>query len=215
MNPLNKEAIFFDLDGTLLDSLEGITNSFIYAFGKINRTMPNEPVQNFIGPPLAHSLAKFFDSEEEVAKVTSIYREYYLDKGLYQCKLYDGIMEMLKELNRRGYRLYVATSKPTPLAKMLLNKFNVTGEFVAIYGAENDTNRGTKDIVLKEALEDSEEPKDKSLMIGDSLWDREGAIVNGIDFGAVLYGFGERHTIDYKDNYFTAEIVMDILQFLP
>lgn len=215
MNHLNKEALFFDLDGTLLDSILGITNSFSHAFGRINRSLPNEPIRNFIGPPLSHSLEKYFDNEEDIAMMIRNYREYYLDKGLYECKLYDGIREVIKELFDRRYRLYVATSKPTPLAKILLDKFQISDYFIDIYGALNDTNKGSKDIVLKYALETSGEEKEKSLMIGDSLWDRDGAKVNGIDFGAVLYGFGDRETIDYPDNYFTAETVMDILKFLP
>jgi len=212
---LNKKALFFDLDGTLLDSFEGISNSFNYAFKVNNREMFTESVRNYIGPPLAHTLEKMFDKEDDIIKMIKSYREYYLEKGVFECKLYDGIDEVLKELKRRGYRLYVATSKPTQIAILLLKRFKVFDYFINIFGAEDDSKSGSKDLVLKRALDESGEDKEKSLMIGDSVWDRKGAEFNGVDFASVMYGFGERDTIYSDDNYFNAETVSDILKYLP
>ena len=215
MSRLNKEALFIDLYGTLLVSIQCITNSFKYAFNKIGKSMPDKPIRNFIGPPLSYSLAEFFSSDEDIEKVISYYREYYIVKGINECKLYDNVLDMLSQLKSRGYKLYVATSKPTELAKSILSRYGADKYFIKIYGAENDSKRGSKNLVLEYALADSGEDKSNSLMIGDSLWDREGAIYNEVDFAAVLYGFGDRETIDYPDNYFTAETVLDIINYLP
>jgi len=97
---------------------------------------------------------------------------------------------------------------------IVLNKYDMTKFFIKVYGAEDDTARGTKTGVLAFALQDSAAKKSECLMIGDTLWDKEGADNNGIDFGAVLYGFGSRDTIEYQSNYFTVDKALQILDFL-
>ena len=213
-NRLNKETLFFDLDGTLLDTIPGITDSFHYAFNKLGLTYPDSGIREFIGPPLAYSFSKFYSEEADIKRASETYREHYTTIGMYNCALYEGIPETLSELKKRGYKLYVCTSKPTPLALILLEKFELLKFFIETYGAEDDSQRGTKTGVLAYALSHSGERKENSLMIGDTLWDKEGAANNCVDFGAVLYGFGSRATIDFPSNYFTVEKAIEILNFL-
>ncbi len=215
MRYLDKEALFFDLDGTLLNSLEGITNSFIYAFEKLKKKLPNEPISNFIGPPLVNSLERFYDDPEEISEIIKCYREYYHNKGVYECKLYDGIKELIYELHEYGYRLYIATSKPTLFAKkIIIEEFGMKDVFIEIYGASDDSRLSSKENILRQAFQSSGEDAVLSLMIGDSIWDKKGAIANNVDFAAVLYGFGERESIFDESNYFNAETVDDVGRFL-
>jgi phosphoglycolate phosphatase len=214
-NHLPKKTLLFDLDGTILDTIPGITDSFHYAFNKLGITYPDSGIREFIGPPLAYSFSKIFTDEAEIKRGTETYREHYTTIGMYNCAPYEGVPEALLELKRRGYKLYVCTSKPTPLALVLLEKFDLLKLFIEVYGAEDDSQRGTKTGVLSYALSHSGEKKEDSLMIGDTLWDKEGADNNGVDFGAVLYGFGSRDTIDFPTNYFIVEKALDILNFLP
>ena len=76
----------FDLDGTLTDPFEGITNSIVYALGKFGITVDDKKdLIDFIGPPLVDSFGKFygFDSEKSV-KAVEYYREYFSVKGIYE-----------------------------------------------------------------------------------------------------------------------------------
>ena len=101
-------TFLFDLDGTLIDSSEGIINSVIYALKKFGiEETEREKMHAFIGPPLTDSFTKYYGfSEEESWKAVVAYREYYQDKGIFECKLYDGIPDVLKAVKQAGKKLW-------------------------------------------------------------------------------------------------------------
>ena len=111
-----KKYIFFDLDGTLTDSAEGITNSVAYALKRNGIFVEDKTSLNvFVGPPLVESFMKYYHFDREKAKKSvGIYREYFEEKGMFENAVYPGIPELLAELKKDGYKLYVATSKPEP-----------------------------------------------------------------------------------------------------
>jgi phosphoglycolate phosphatase len=112
--------LLFDLDGTLLNSYEGIYNSFVYAFKKNNKDLPKEGVRAFIGPPLVDSFKSLYPDNETVNNMVESYREHYLPIGQFESKLYDGVVEMLDKLSKKGYKLYMATCKPVKIANEIL-----------------------------------------------------------------------------------------------
>ena len=108
------QALLFDLDGTLTDPFEGITNSIVYALGKFGiKAEDKRPLAAFIGPPLVQSFSEYYGfSHNDALKAVEYYREYFAEKGIFENAVYDGVIPMLKALKSRGKRLYVATSKP-------------------------------------------------------------------------------------------------------
>ena len=118
-------TFLFDLDGTLIDSSEGIINSVIYALKKFGiEETEREKLHAFIGPPLTDSFTKYYGfSEEESWKAVVAYREYYQDKGIFECKLYDGIPDVLKAVKQAGKKALVVTSKPEVYAKQNYGSF--------------------------------------------------------------------------------------------
>lgn len=208
-----KDAVFIDLDGTIINSYEGIYNGFNYSFKKMNIDMPNIDIKQFIGPPIEYTMSKLF-SKAQIKDIIAIYREYYVKKGLFECHLYEGMEETLHTLKDRGYMLYIATSKPQKMAETVLKHLKIDKYFIDIYGALDDSKDGAKERVLRYALKKSGEDKTKSLMIGDSEWDYKGAKANNIDFGAVLYGFGSNESIMHDDNFFTVDKSIEILNYL-
>ena len=115
---MNFDTILFDLDGTLTDPAEGITNSVIYALKKLGITPPDKKeLLKFIGPPLDESFEKYFGlSKTEAVNAVSIYREYFAPKGLFENNIFDGVYEMLGELKKSGKQIVLATSKPIVFA---------------------------------------------------------------------------------------------------
>lgn len=105
---------FFDLDGTLTDSSEGIINSIKYALEKNGYPVPDETeLLKFIGPPLADSFAGYLNlPKDQVQDMVDTYREYFAVKGLFENRVYDGAESMLAKLKRAGVELVLATSKP-------------------------------------------------------------------------------------------------------
>ena len=172
------DYIFFDLDGTLTDPAQGITNSFIHTYKHYGMEVPSyETLCTFIGPPLLETMKNSFGFSEEKAKEgVKVYREYFSTKGLFENSVYDGIEDLLLILKKAGKKLIVATSKPEIYSIQILNHFNLSQYFDSICGSNEDESRSKKDEVIKYALEKCQiSDKSKVLMIGDRMHDIIGA----------------------------------------
>ena len=211
------KTIFFDLDGTITDSAPGIMNSIKYALEKNHLPMlSEEQLRSFIGPPLRGQFCKVCGlADEESARMVEDYREYYRDKGIFGNNVYDGVIEMLEKLRKKGFRLAIATSKPEKYAKIIIDHFHLTKYFACVAGMEMDGGRGTKAQVITYALEKNDiTDKSKVLMIGDREHDVIGAHENGLDCLGILYGFGSRKEFEEAGADYIRENVEDILQFV-
>lgn len=211
------EYLFFDLDGTLTDPGEGITNSVAYALEKWGITVTDKrELYRFIGPPLFESFARFYGfSKEDSIKCVEYYREYYSTKGIFENELYQGIPTLLAKLKKSGRKIVLATSKPEFFAKQVLDMFDLTKYFDFAAGASMDESRAQKADVIRYAME-SLDIRDKStvLMIGDREQDVIGAKLNGIASLGVLYGYGDREELEGAGASYIAETVEDILNFV-
>lgn len=194
----NYEHIFFDFDGTLMDTSPGIYESFDYALKKFGlEPLGHSEYNKMIGPPLVESFKTYFGFDEEKAhKGKDVYREYYTPIGLYHLNVYDGIPELLKKLYDSGKKLYVATSKPERFAKELLDKYGLSKFFTIIAGADMEETRVTKVEIINYALSTGNiNDKSKVLMVGDRLYDAKGAAQAGIDCQGILWGFGSHEEL--------------------
>lgn len=204
------DLVLFDLDGTLLDTAEGITKGIEFGLEKSGiAPLPYSVRRRFIGPPLRGSFMKYCGIDAEMAEQVLVhYREYYGETGIYECKPYEGIRELLAFLKERGYTLYTATAKPTQYAVSMLEKWELSGFFKDIIGASFDKSLETKEKIIKCVL-DMEQSRD-AVMIGDTVYDIEGARLNSIPSIGVLYGFGSKEEIMAAEPDFIAETVGDI-----
>ena len=106
------DTVLFDLDGTLTDPFEGISNSIIYALKKFGITAPDKPLlKKFIGPPLTESFSEYCGlNHSDASRAVDYYREYFSVAGIFENKPYEGVCELLSGLKERGYTAIVATS---------------------------------------------------------------------------------------------------------
>ncbi len=187
------EYLLFDLDGTIVDSSEGIYKSFEYALNHYGITVDDlNDLRVVIGPPLKDCFMGMYGfSEDKAIDAVAKYRERYSVTGLFECSLYDGIEDVLSKLYGAGYKLVLATSKPEIYAKKILENKNIDKYFYHIAGAEIGGKISNKEDVLKYII-DTLKISDVSncLMIGDTKYDLKGAKEFGIDALGVLYGFG-------------------------
>lgn len=216
------EYFFFDLDGTLVDSSEGITKSVEYALEKFGiSTKDRRELFKFIGPPLVDSFMSFYGfSDEKAVQATKYYRERYSVRGVYENTVYEGIEELLSGLTARGAKLVLATSKPEIFAGIVLDDMGLGKYFTFVAGADlkdadsegNSNYRTKKEDVIAHAIA-SLGIKDKKtvLMVGDRKHDITGAKLNGIDSCGVLFGFGSREELEAAGADYIAETPGDII----
>ena len=191
---MKQKVILFDLDGTITDPKIGITKSFQYAlqhFGiQVNDLDALEPV---IGPPLKKSFSEFYHlPEEQIESAIEKYRERFSTVGLYENEIYDGMENLLKELNEAGYTLEIASSKPTVFVEKICEHFKIKQYFTHIVGSFLDGRRGEKEEVVEEAIRLSKATPDHIIMVGDRIYDVIGAHKKGIAVIGVSYGYGGR-----------------------
>lgn len=189
---LNFTPVFFDLDGTITDSEDGIVNSVQYALEHFGVSLPRESLIPFIGPPLRDSFSKIFPNDpKKVEKIVGKYREYYTDRGIFENRLYDGISDLLRDLAEEGRVLALATSKPETFALRIVEHFDIARYFSCVAGAELSGPRNNKPAVLRYACDRlGVVPSASCLMVGDRKYDVAGAHEVGMPCAAVLYGYG-------------------------
>lgn len=199
------EHILFDLDGTLTNPYEGISKSVQYAlegFGIIENN--EETLKKFIGPPLLESFSKLYGFSEEKAKQCVFrYRERYHKYGVYENELVSGVTDTLSALKNRGKHLYLATSKPLELAKIVLEQFDLVKYFDFLGGADLNFGRDEKYQVIEFVFENCGiTDLNKTVIVGDRMHDILGAKKTGISSIGVLCGFGSREELtEYGADY--------------
>ena len=209
--------ILFDLDGTLTDPMEGITKSVEYALNKFNISVKDRnDLISFIGPPLIDSfMEKYSFSKERAVKAVAYYREYFSVTGIFENKVYEGVIEMLSKLKSQGYLLILATSKPETFAKQILEHFKLAKYFHFIAGATMDEKRSYKDQIIEYALDSINfNDTDFACMVGDRCYDILGGKKFGIKTVGVLYGYGEKEELENCQPDFIAEDINDLYNFL-
>lgn len=188
------DYVIFDFDGTVVDTGEGIIKSLQYSFKEMDREVPDmSDLKKFIGPPIYYSYTHFYGvSEDEVETYIKKYRERYKVKGIYECQLYDGMKELLDKLRARGVKVGIASSKPQHLIYSVADYLEITDKFDAIVGVKiDDSNHSTKTGLVLEAMKLlGATDKEKVLMVGDRLFDIDGAKGAGVDSCGVLWGYG-------------------------
>lgn len=185
------KCLFFDLDGTLTDSSEGIINSIIYALEKMNVDIKDKAIlKKFVGPPLMDSYKKYYGFNQEEAELgLKLFREYFSVKGIFENRLFDGIYDLLEQLYNAGVELVLATSKPDVYAEQILEHFGIKKFFTHISACPMEEADTTKLDIIKGALKmTSVKNNEEILMIGDTFLDVNGAKECGLDSIGVLYG---------------------------
>ena len=186
-----KNAIFFDLDGTLTDSGEGIINCATLALEHFGLPVPSrEEMGVFVGPPLDKTFIQFGVPADKTQEAIDVFRSRYVVVGKFENFPYPGIHDLLAALKAQGHRLFVATSKPEVTALEVLAKFELTEYFEQIVGATLDGTRSHKADVLAYLLNQIDAPE-HALMVGDTEYDVLGAAAHNIPTIGVAWGYGK------------------------
>lgn len=212
---LNYKNILFDLDGTLTDPADGITNSVAYALRHYGiEAADRSALCAFIGPPLAYSFNKYYGfDQKQCLEAIGIYREYFSVKGKFENSVYDGIIPTLQALRNRGFRLFIATSKPQKFALEIAEHFGFEKYFEAIRGIPMNGENISKGQVIGGVLREFSLDVAKTLMVGDRSYDVLGAKENGLSCIGVLYGYGSKSELKDAGADYIIENVNKLTKF--
>lgn len=189
---LGRDVILFDLDGTLTDPGLGIGRCVNHALAALGRAPADEhALSSFIGPPIREGFSMLGVPDADIERAVSIYRERYVEVGMFECELVTGIEEALGALSDNGATLAVATSKVEVYAERILEHFAVANYFEIIAGADLEGRHAEKAAIITDCLTRLKRTEhDRVVMIGDRLHDIEGAAANGVASVGVVYGYG-------------------------
>ena len=191
--------VLFDLDGTIIDSSEGIVSSFIYALSKFGiEEKPGEHMRRIIGPPLSQSFKSFYGfNDEDTALAVKYYREVFKAGLMLKNTLYPGMVELFDELRKNGKKVIVATSKPEIFVRPILENLGILDKFDFIAGSIIGDIRVDKGEIIDYIIgEMGISDRRECVMIGDRDRDITGAIDVGVDAIGVLHGFGSREELE-------------------
>jgi phosphoglycolate phosphatase len=190
--------VLLDLDGTLTDPKQGIVGCIQHALACLGHVVPEESaLLKYIGPPLHAAFRELLpvDQRSDTERAVAQYRERYAAIGMFENSVYPGVPAALELLRSRGARLFLATSKPGVYARRILDHFELSRYFEAVYGSELDGTRADKTDLLAHVLASSQLHRSNTTMVGDRRHDALGAIANGVRAVGVLWGYGCREEL--------------------
>ncbi|MDY4409810.1 MAG: HAD family hydrolase [Prevotella sp.] len=189
------DTYIFDLDGTLLNTINDLAASCNYALrscGMPGRTV--DEVRRFVGNGVRLLMVRAIpggDSNPRFDEAYAIFRQHYLHHSLDTTKPYDGIEELIAELNAAGKHVAVVSNKFYAATQALVRHFFGDTIKVAIGERENIRKKPAPDTVL-EALRQLDMPAETAVYIGDSDVDIDTASNCGMPCISVLWGFRDR-----------------------
>jgi len=186
------DTVLFDLDGTLSDSAPGILGALRASFAEAGlEWVDPDTARSLLGPPFWHSLPPLV-GEHRVAQVVAAYRRHYVEQGaMFDTTRFEGVLDTLRALAGRGYRLAVATSKPEPHASRIVAHLELADFFQTVCGDTLDGARDSKALVVGEVLRRLGNPDPATvLMVGDRSHDVLGAAAHGLGCAGALWGYG-------------------------
>jgi phosphoglycolate phosphatase len=205
-------SAIFDLDGTLTDSKPGILGCLTNALEAHCITWTG-PLDWFIGPPADQSLRRLMPDADEPRRAALLhdYRLCYDATGWAENSVYPGVPAVLQSLQASGWQLFVCTSKRADFAARILEKFDLSRYFLAVYADTAGSLHHTKTALLRRPLEEQSLGPATTCMVGDRSFYIEAARANGVTSIAVTYGYGTSEELASARPGHTCHAVEDLL----
>ena len=194
-------TVFFDLDGTLANSGEGIMRCVQYALDReFGIKADIKELRSFVGPPLREQFIRYANlTPEEADRAVARYGERYRAAGIYEISVLPGISELLMELRRAGLRLVLVSSKPTEYCREILSRIGIAQYFDDVVGSDqNGRTAGKPDAIEKAIRVTGCADRNEIVMVGDRRYDVIGAKQCGVGSIGVTYGYGSRMELEYE-----------------
>lgn len=190
-------TILFDLDGTLIDSIELILNSARYAFEKLDRDCPtDEEWLSGVGIPLFTMFRRYARDEADCGTLIAAYREYQLIHHDRLTRCYDQVTETVEILRDRGHDIGIVTSKSEALALRGLALVGLARHMDTIVGCDSSTRHKPDPEPVRIALHRLDASPEDAIFVGDSVHDVIAGNAAGVHTAAALWGAFKRADLE-------------------
>lgn len=209
------ETILFDFDGTVFDTVEGITKSVQFALKKHGFDAEIDALRCFAGPPLVEKFMEVYPVDEDEAKQLVLdFRERYVPVGVYESRPFPGIRDLLEALHQKGKKVALATSKPQDLAELLLERSGLKKCFDVIAGSGSGVHNDAKWQIVTRAMKSCGGTVENSVLIGDTKYDVEGASRCGIPCIGVAWGYAAEGELESAGAYAVVDSMEELQTLL-
>ena len=210
-------TVVFDMDGTVLNTLEDLAGSMNYslkAVGLPERTV--DEFRRFVGNGAREALRKALPegtSTDILDEMFPIFKEHYDEHCLDKTGPYEGILDLMKELKKRGYRMAIVSNKIDSAVKELNKRF--FGDLIDVaIGEQPGVNRKPAPDMVETALKELGSTKEESVYVGDSEVDYLTAKNSGLPCISVLWGFRDKEYLIEQGAYCFADAPADIVDMI-
>ena len=204
-------TVLFDFDGTVFDTVEGITKSIQYALRKHGMDDPLEKLRCFAGPPLVEKFMEVYGVDRQSAETLVVdFRERYVPIGVYESRPFPGMQDLLNHLQQAGLILGIATSKPQDLAQLLLEQAGLADCFHTVAGSSQGVNNEKKWDIVRRAMQTLNSPAGQTVLVGDTMYDALGAARCGIDCIGVRWGYAAPGELEHAGACAIAESMQEL-----
>jgi pyrophosphatase PpaX len=208
-------TVLFDLDGTLIDSIELILNSARYAFQKLDRDCPpDEEWLAGVGIPLFTMFRRYALNEADCSALIAAYREYQLAHHDRLVRCYDQVTETVANLRQRGHEIGIVTSKSEALAMRGLAHVGLARHMDTIVGCDSSTRHKPDPEPVRIALHRLDALPKEAVFVGDSVHDLLAGNAAGVHTAAALWGAFKRADLEPGEPTAWLESVSDLVTLL-
>ena len=208
----NYDVVLFDFDGTFADTGEGMFESIQYAVKSLGfDPLDGETLRRFVGPPVFESFMRELgvDAEKADYAVTK-YREAYAEIGIFKFRIYEGILDLLRELKENGISVGIASAKPQKFIVRIVAHLGI-GEWVDYISSPADDKADPSKVkLINQAVSALKAEKSRVLMVGDRHFDISGANGSGVDSVGVTFGYGSEEELRNAGATFIAHTVSEV-----
>lgn len=212
----NYDAVLFDFDGTFADTGEGMFESIQCAVKALGfEPLDGETLRRFVGPPVFDSFRRELGVDAEKADfAVAKYREAYAESGIFKFTVYDGIFDLLRELNENGVKIGIASAKPQKFLVRIVAHLGIGDTVDYISAPADDKADPSKVKLINGAVNALKIDKSRVLMVGDRHFDICGANGAGVDSVGVTFGYGSEDELREAGATFVAHTVAEVRDFI-
>jgi pyrophosphatase PpaX len=210
-----RPAVLFDLDGTLIDSIELILNSARYAFEKLDRACPPDSEwMAGIGIPLFTMFGRYARDAADQAALIAAYREYQLANHDRLIRCYDDVVSTVAMLSKRGHELAIVTSKSEALAMRGLAHVGLARFMDTVVGCDSSTRHKPDPEPVEIALRRLDCAPENAVFVGDSVHDILAGNAAGVTTLAATWGAFKKADLEPGEPDFYLEHIGELAAFL-